>query len=202
VKKKKTGLLFGSFNPVHIGHLVLANYFLEFSDLDEVRFIVSPHNPLKEESSLLPETERLKMMLMAVEDVVDFSVSDVEFHLPKPSYTAETLKYLTQNEPNNQFVLIIGEDNLTIFDQWKDYNFILDNYKIYVYNRFGCVSTPFHYHPNVIFFQAPLLNISSSFIRQSIKDGKNIRFFLPEKVYYYIKEKQYYHFFQPKNDNN
>jgi nicotinate-nucleotide adenylyltransferase len=193
VKKKKTGLLFGSFNPVHIGHLALANYFLEFSDLDEVRFVVSPHNPLKEKSLLLPDNKRFKMMLMAVEGIDGFSVSDAEFHLPKPSYTVKTLEFFSQNESANEFVLIIGEDNLMVFDQWKDYSFILDNYQIYVYNRTECTITPFHHHPNVTFFRAPLLDISSSFIRKAIEDGKNIRFFLPEKVYKYVKEQNLCH---------
>jgi len=192
MKKKTTGLLFGSFNPVHIGHLALANYFLAFADIDEVRFVVSPHNPLKEEASLLPATERLKMMLIAVENVAGFSVSDTELHLTKPSYTVDTLKFFSEKYPEEEFILITGEDNLAIFDQWKDYRYILDHYKIYVYNRSGCSPSPFSQHPHVTFFQAPLLDVSSSFIRRAIGDGKNIRFFLPEKVYEYVEKNKCY----------
>jgi len=182
---KTIGLLFGSFNPVHIGHLALANYFLEFSNIDEVRFVVSPHNPLKEKDLLLPAAERLKMMQMAVENFPDFSVSDEEFYLPQPSYTVDTLKFFSEKYPDDEFILIIGEDNLAIFDQWKDYQYILDHYKIYVYNRLDASPSPFSQHPNVTFFQAPLLNVSSSFIRQSISEGKDVRCFLPEKIYKY-----------------
>jgi nicotinate-nucleotide adenylyltransferase len=186
MKKKTIGLLFGSFNPVHTGHLALANYFLEFSELDEVRFVVSPHNPLKDEELLLPASERLKMMQMAVEDVPGLSVSDEEFYLPKPSYTVDTLKFFSQKYPDDEFILIIGEDNLVVFDQWKDYQYILDHYKIYVYNRSGSTPSPFSQHPNVTFFQAPFLDISSSFIRQAIREGKDVRRFLPEKVYEHL----------------
>jgi len=192
MKKKMTGLLFGSFNPVHIGHLALANYFLAFSDIDEVRFVVSPHNPLKDEALLLPAAERLKMMLLAVENAAGFSVSDVEFHLPKPSYTVDTLRFFSEKYPDEEFILIIGEDNLAIFERWKDYRYILDHYKIYVYNRSGYAPSPFAQHPNVTFFQAPLLDVSSSFIRRAIGDGKNVRFFLPEKAYEYLETCQHY----------
>jgi len=188
MKGKRVGLLFGSFNPVHVGHLALAKYFLTFSELDEVRFVVSPHNPLKDAELLLPADERLKMMQLAVEDIPALSVSDEEFYLPKPSYTVDTLKFFSQKYPNNEFILIIGEDNLEIFDKWKDYQYILDHYKIYVYNRPNAAPSPFSQHPNVRFFQAPLLDISSTSIRQAMKDGKNVRFFLPEKVYEYIEK--------------
>jgi nicotinate-nucleotide adenylyltransferase len=184
---KTIGLLFGSFNPVHIGHLALANYFLEFSGVDEVRFVVSPHNPLKDEELLLSADERLKMMQMAVAHCSGFSVSDEEFYLPKPSYTVDTLKFFSQKYPEDEFILIIGEDNLEIFDRWKDYQYILDHYKIYVYNRSGSSSSSFSQHPNVTLFKAPLLDISSSFVRQSLREGKDLRFFLPDKVYQYIK---------------
>ena len=195
MKKKKIGLLFGSFNPVHIGHLALANYFLAFSDIEEVRFVVSPHNPLKDKDILLPAAERLKMMTIAVEGVSGFSVSDEEFYLPKPSYTVDTLKFFSQKYPEDEFILIIGADNLEIFDRWKAYQYILDHYKIYVYNRPGYSShTPIAQHVNVNFFNAPLLDISSSFIRQSLGEGKNMRFFLPEKIHQYIKENKLYRF--------
>jgi len=189
MKTKTIGLLFGSFNPIHIGHLTLANYFLEFANLDEVRFVVSPHNPLKDEPSLLPASERLKMTMLAVENMPRFSVSDAEFYLPKPSYTVDTLKFFSKKYPEDQFILIIGEDNLSIFDQWKDYQYIIDHYQIYVYNRSDCSPSLFSQHPNVTFFQAPLLDISSSFIRKTIYEGKNIQSILPEKVYRYIEDK-------------
>jgi len=190
MKKKTIGLLFGSFNPVHTGHIALANYFLAFSELDEVRFVVSPHNPLKAEELLLPADERLKMMRLAVEDIPALSVSDEEFYLPKPSYTVDTLKFFSQKYPDDEFILIIGEDNLEIFDKWKDYQYILDHYKIYVYNRPDAAPSPFSQHPNITLFHAPLLDISSSFIRQAIRADENVRFFLPEKVYKYIEEEK------------
>ena len=187
MKKKTIGLLFGSFNPVHVGHLALANYFLECTNLDEVRFVVSPHNPLKDKELLLPADERLKMMLMAVEDAPGLSVSDEEFYLPKPSYTVDTLKFFSQKYPEDEFILIMGEDNLKIFDQWKEYQYILDHYKIYVYNRSGFAApSVFSQHPNLTFFQAPLLDVSSSFIRRAMKEGEDVRIFLPEKVYRYL----------------
>jgi len=195
MKKKTTGLLFGSFNPIHKGHLMLANYFLDFAKLDEVCFVVSPHNPLKEEVLLLPAAERLKMTMLAVENMQGVSVSDVEFFLQKPSYTVDTLKFFSEKYPESKFILIIGEDNLTIFDQWKDYQYILDNYKIYVYNRSGyslSKLSPFSQHPNVSFFKAPLWNISSSSIRKLIYEGKNVQGVLPEKVYDCIKKNRHY----------
>jgi nicotinate-nucleotide adenylyltransferase len=192
VKKKTIGLLFGSFNPIHIGHLALANYFLGSSNIDEVRFVVSPHNPLKKNDLLLPADERLKMTLMAVENMPDFSVSDAEFYLPKPSYTVNTLEFFSQQQPKDDFILIIGEDNLQIFDQWKEYQYILDQYKIYVYNRSEGSPSPFSQHPNVTFFQAPLLPVSSSFIRRAIGEGKDARRFLSDRVYEYIEKKGHY----------
>ena len=187
MKKKTVGLLFGSFNPVHIGHLALANYFLECTNLEEVHFVVSPHNPLKDKELLLPADERLKMMLMAVEDAPGLSVSDEEFYLPKPSYTVDTLRFFFQKYPEDEFILIMGEDNLKIFDQWKEYQYILDHYKIYVYNRSGLAApSVFSQHPNLTFFQAPLLDVSSSFIRRAMKEGEDVRIFLPEKVYRYL----------------
>ena len=190
MKRKTIGLLFGSFNPVHTGHLALANYFLTLSQLDEVRFVVSPHNPLKDEELLISADERLKMMRLAVEDTPALSVSDEEFYLPKPSYTVDTLKFFSQKYPNNEFILIIGEDNLEIFDKWRDYQYILNHYKIYVYNRPESAPSPFSQHPNVTFFQAPLLDISSTVIRRAMREGKDVRPFLPEKVYKYMMQKQ------------
>lgn len=195
MKKKTIGLLFGSFNPIHIGHVSLSKYFLENSDIEEVCLVVSPQNPLKEETSLLPASERLKMTLIAVENMQGVSVSDIEFFLRKPSYTVDTLKFFSEKYPESEFILIIGEDNLTIFDQWKDYQYILDNYKIYVYNRSGyslSQLSPFSQHPNVFFFKAPLWDISSSSIRKLIYEGENVKGVLPEKVYDCIKEYRYY----------
>lgn len=190
--KSKVGLFFGSFNPIHIGHLALANYFYSFSPLEEVWFIVSPQNPLKQSGSLLSDTERLKMVRLATADFAGFRVSDVEFHLPKPSYTIDTLKHLRQEFPQHEFVLIIGEDNLHSFQRWKDYDKILNEYSIYVYNRPGTTTFSSIDSSHVTFYKAPLLDISSTFIRESLKAGKNVRFFLPEKVFHYIEERHLY----------
>jgi len=191
-KEKKTGLYFGSFNPIHIGHLAIANYMLEFTDLEEVWFVVSPLNPLKNKSTLLANHHRYAMVMRAVEDYYKFHVSNIEFSLPQPSYTINTLVALDDKYPEKQFVLIMGADNLDTFHKWKNYEAILQYYSLYVYPRPNHDGGKFKDHPAVTWVNAPLMEISSSFIRDAIKEKKDIRFFLPEKVYKYIDEMGFY----------
>lgn len=192
VLKNKTGLFFGSFNPIHQGHLMIANYMVEFTDISQVWFIVSPHNPLKEKTSLLADHHRLAMANIAVEDDPRFRASNIEFHLPQPSYTIDTLTYLAEKYPEKEFVLICGSDNLPSFSKWKNYEELLTRYHLYIYPRQKTEPSPFDGHPHVHFTQAPLIEVSSSFIRQSIKEGMNLRQFLPEKVWKYLTEMHFY----------
>ena len=191
-KPKKTGLYFGSFNPIHIGHLAIANYMLEFTDLDEVCFVVSPQNPLKSKNTLLPNHHRYAMVVRAVEDYYRFQVSNIEFSLPQPSYTINTLLALGEKYPEKEFVLILGSDNLDTFHKWKNYEVILQYYRLYVYPRPGHDGGKFRQHPSVHWVNAPLMEISSSFIRSAIQHKKDIRFFLPEKVFKYLDEMGFY----------
>ena len=190
---KKTGLFFGSFNPIHNGHLIIANYFREYTDLDELWFVVSPQNPLKPRSTLLADYHRLEMVRLAIEDVEPrYRASDIEFRMPKPSYTIDTLVYLSEKYPQRQFVLIMGGDNLVTFHKWKNYQRILDEYEIYVYPRPGYDLGKYSGHPKVKLWNAPLMEISSSFIRQAIKEGKDVRFYLHQKVYEYLDRMNFY----------
>jgi len=188
----KTGLLFGSFNPIHQGHLMIANYMVEFTDIGQVWFIISPHNPLKEKSSLLADHHRLAMANIAVENDQRFRASNIEFHLPQPSYTIDTLTYLSEKYPEKEFVLIAGRDNLPSFQKWKNYEELLNNYQFYIYPRKDAGVSLFDSHPHIHFTEAPMIEISSSFIREGIRDGKNMSQFLPEKVWEYIEEMHFY----------
>lgn len=188
----KTGLFFGSFNPIHVGHLVLANYMLAFADLKEVWFVVSPHNPLKEKASLLSQTHRLQMVRLAVEDHPKMKASNIEFKLPQPSYTINTLAHLKEKYPQKEFALILGMDNLQTFDKWKNYEQILKNHQLLVYPRQNSEGSKFKDHPQVTITQAPVIEISSSFIRAAIADKKNVDCFMPDKVAAYIKEMNFY----------
>jgi nicotinate-nucleotide adenylyltransferase len=190
--KKKIGLFFGSFNPIHIGHLIIANSMVENGGLDKVWFVVTPHNPLKSSKSLLHEFDRLDLVQAAIADNYKFEVSDIEFHLPKPSYTAYTLTHLTEKNPDKDFVLIIGEDNLGNFTKWKNYTQILENYQLYVYPRPQVTKSDLIRHPNVKMVESPLLDISATFIRKSIRDNKSIRYLVPEPVEQMIKSKGFY----------
>lgn len=189
---KKTGLLFGSFNPIHTGHLIIASYMIEFSDLEEVWFVVSPQNPLKDRSSLLAENHRLMMVNIAIEDDYRFRSSSIEFDLPRPSYTIHTLAYLQEKYPTREFVMITGTDIFPTFYKWKNWEQLLEFYKFYVYPRPGSQDHELTRHPSVFMFQAPLIEISASFIRQSIREKKNMLYYLPEKVYQYIQEMHFY----------
>lgn len=186
--KKLTGLFFGSFNPIHIGHLAIANYILEFTDMSELWMIVSPHNPLKNKKSLAPDYHRLEMVKTAIGDHTKMKASDIEFKLPKPSYTVDTLAYLTEKYPNKKFALIMGADNLQSFEKWKNYTEILKNYKIFVYPRPDINIKDLKFEGDIEITNAPLMEISSSFIRDAIKNGKDIRYYLHDKVFEYIGE--------------
>lgn len=188
----KTGLFFGSFNPVHIGHLIIAAYMREYSDLKDVWFVVSPENPLKDKKTLLPDHHRLMLVKTAIEDDPSFRVTDIEFKLPKPSYTIDTLIHLSEQYSERKFVIIAGSDIFQSFHKWKNYQVLLDDYQIYVYNRPGYHLAEYKNHPHIKIFNAPLMQISSSFIRNSIKERKDIRYMLPAKVWDYICEMHFY----------
>jgi len=189
---KKTGLFFGSFNPIHNGHLILANFMNEFTDLDEVWFVVSPHNPLKEQKSLLPDYHRLALVRIAIEDHAKLGVTDIEFKMPRPSYTIDTLTWLSEKYPDKQFVVICGTDVFRGFKKWKNYQEILNQYNLYVYPRPRFGLGEFENHPSIHIHKAPLMEISSSFIRAGIKKGKDMNFWMPENVYKYLTEMHFY----------
>ncbi len=189
---KKTGLLFGSFNPIHHGHLILANYMAEFTDLDEVWFVVSPQNPLKEKKSLLADYHRLALVRLAIEDHTKLKVTDIEFKMPKPSYTIDTITWLSEKYPTHIFSPICGTDIFTSFHKWKNYKTLLENYPFYVYPRPGSTLGKYDNHPNIHLFDAPQMEISSSFIRQALQKHKNMAFWMPENVYKYILEMHFY----------
>lgn len=177
---------------MHIGHMALANYMLSFTDLNQVWFVVSPQNPLKEKSTLLNQNQRLEMLELAINQHPKMRVSNIEFSLPIPSYTINTLAHLNEKYKTHDFSLIIGQDNLENFHKWKNYEEILNNYKLYVYPRQGYKSTKFESHKNVVITQAPVIDISSTFIRNAIKEKKDIRFFMPHKVWEYVDEMNFY----------
>ncbi|MFC3561830.1 nicotinate (nicotinamide) nucleotide adenylyltransferase [Pedobacter jamesrossensis] len=188
----KTGLFFGSYNPIHTGHLIIANYMANHTDLNEVWLIVSPHNPLKEKSGLGNMYDRLEMAKLATEQAENIRVSDIEFGLPQPSYTIDTLTYLHEKYPGKEFVLIMGADNLFSLKKWKNYEVLLKNYQIYVYPRPDADVKDWKNHPSITFTDTPLMEISSTFIRKAIKENKNVQFFLPDKVIDFIDGKGMY----------
>ncbi len=188
----KIGLFFGSFNPIHIGHLAIANYMVEFTDIDKLWFIISPHNPLKKKSSLLNDYHRLDLVYRAIEDDNRFFVSDIEFKMPQPSYTIDTIVRLKEKRPDDEFALIMGSDGLKTFNKWKNAEEIIKQCHRYVYPRPGTPEEEYKKHSNITVVNAPLMEMSSSFIRESIKEGKNTRFFVPDKVYEYMNEMNFY----------
>lgn len=190
----KIGLYFGSFNPIHIGHLVIANHMVEHSNLDRVWFVVTPHNPFKKKSSLLDNYQRLEMVYRATKDYDTLSPSDIEFNLPQPNYTINTLVHLEEKYPDYEFCLIMGEDNLKSFHKWKNYELILENHDIYVYPRLseGKIETQFDRHKKIHHVDAPIMELSSTFIRNDIKKGKNVKPMLPEHVWEYLDEMNFY----------
>ena len=186
------GLFFGSFNPIHIGHLIIANTMVELSDLDKVWFVVSPQNPFKPAKGLLHEFDRYDMVGAAIADNHKLEASDVEFRLPRPSYTIHTLRHLAEKFPDKKFSPIIGEDNLGDFNKWKEPEAILDQFGLYVYPRPNSTATALHNHPNVKIVKAPMMDISATFIRQCIRDRKSIRYMVPDAVEEIIQRKGFY----------
>ncbi len=190
----KIGLYFGSFNPIHIGHLVIANHLAEHSDLDQVWFVVTPHNPFKKKQSLLDNYQRLEMVYRATKDYTKLKPSDIEFSLPQPNYTINTLVYLQEKYPDYAFSLIMGEDNLKGFHKWKNYELILESHHIYVYPRISenKIETQFDGHKKIHHIDAPIMELSSTLIRNAIKAGKNVKPMLPEFVWEYLDEMNFY----------
>lgn len=191
---EKIGLFFGTFNPIHVGHLIIANHMAEFSDLDEIWLVVTPHNPLKKKKSLLENHHRYELVYKACEDYPKLKPSNIEFNLPQPNYTVKTLAHLQEKYPEKQFCLIMGEDNLNNLHKWKNYEVILENHEVYVYPRISSeeMEIQFKDHPKIHRVDAPIIEISATFIRKNIKKGKNIRPLLPEKVWNYLDLMNFY----------
>ena len=191
-KMKKVGVYSGSFNPVHVGHVALAEYLLAHTDLDEIWMVLSPQNPFKQNAELLSDELRYAMLQLALHDVQGVFPSDVELKMPKPSYTADTLRHLSGAYPDVEFSLIIGADNLEIFDRWRDYQYILDNYRLLVYPRRGCLADVKKYNGNIVLVDAPLFDVSSTMIRRCLKNGKGAERFLLPEVMAFINENKLY----------
>lgn len=191
---RNIGLYFGTFNPIHIGHLAIANYLIESSNLDELWLVVTPHNPHKKKKTLLDDYQRLHMVHLAVDEYPKIKASNIEFHLPQPNYTINTLAHLSEKYPEATFSLIMGEDNLKSLHKWKNYQAILDDYNIMVYPRIaaGEIPTAFVNHPKINRIQAPIIEISSTMIRNAISQGKDFRYFMHHKVHQYIDEMNFY----------
>lgn len=190
----KIGLYFGTFNPIHVGHLIIANHMVEHSDLDEIWMVVTPHNPFKKKSSLLENHHRFELVYRATENYQKIKPSNIEFKLPQPNYTVHTLAHITDIHPNKEFCLIMGQDNLKSLHKWKNYETILEHHHIYVYPRIadGIVSHQFKNHPKIHKVDAPIIQISSTMIRNGIKSGKNIMPLLTNEVWKYIDEMNFY----------
>lgn len=187
----KIGLYFGSFNPVHIGHMAIANYLVEYGGIDQLWFVVSPQNPHKKKENLLNDYDRLEMMHLAVGDDPRFRVSDIEYRLPKPSYTIDTLTHLSEKYPTHQFFIIMGSDNLASFHKWKNSESIQQNYNILVYPRPGFDRSSVT-QKNIRIVEAPLMEISSTMIRNALRERHDMRHFMPPRVWEYIDKMGFY----------
>lgn len=199
--KKRIGLYFGTFNPIHVGHLIIANHMVQYAGLAELWFVVSPQNPLKPKASLLADYHRLALVRIAVEDNYQLKASNVEFDLPQPSYTIHTLVALSEKHPDYDFTIIMGEDNLNTLPKWKNYDQILENYSILVYPRVESDEnlsvrkegrSELIEHPKVTMIDAPLMKISASFIRKAVNEGRDVRYLLTEPVMRYVDEMNFY----------
>lgn len=198
----KIGLYFGTFNPIHVGHLVIANHMAQYANLDQVWLVVSPRNPLKLKDSLLADYHRLELVNRAIVDNAKLKASNIEFKLEKPSYTTHTLAYLKEEYPQHDFALIMGEDNLRTFHKWKNHETIIENHRLIVYPRVLTEQeeaqvvqhqgNKYHNHPHVEMVEAPVMKISASFIRNAIKEGKDVRYLLTEPVWEYVDEMNFY----------
>ena len=188
----KTGLFFGSFNPIHVGHLIIASYMANFTDLNEIWLVVSPQNPLKNKKGLGNMYDRLEMARLATENAEHIKVSDIEFSMPQPSYTIDTLVYLHEKYPAKEFVLIMGADNLVSFKKWKNFEILLRDYHIYVYPRPGADVSEWENHPSITFTDTPQMEMSSTFIRKALKENKNIQFLVPDNVIAFMDSKNMY----------
>ena len=188
----KTGLYFGSFNPIHVGHMAIANFMVEYTEIDQLWFVVSPHNPLKKKKTLLDDYQRLELVNRSIGDDLRFRASKVEFNLPKPSYTIDTLAYLSEKYPTHQFFILMGTDNLENIHKWKNADVLLENYDIIVYPRHGFNPESAKKYPRVQVANAPLMEISSTFIRNAIKEGKDVRHFIPYRTWDYMQQMNFY----------
>jgi len=190
----KIGLFFGTFNPIHVGHLTIANHLAEHSNLDQVWLVVTPQSPFKKKKSLLDNYQRYEMVYLATKDYNKLKPSNIEFDLPQPNYTTNTLAHLYEKYPEKDFVLIMGEDNLKSFHKWKNYKHILEFHHIYVYPRISehQVNHQFENHPKIHHISAPIMEISSTFIRNEIKNGRIVKPMLPDEVWDYIDEMNFY----------
>ena len=190
----KIGLYFGTFNPIHVGHLIIANHMVENSDLDEIWMVVTPQNPFKKKSSLLDNYHRLQLVDLAIENYPKIKSSKIEFDLPQPNYTVHTLAHISDKFPEHNFSLIMGEDNLKSFHKWKNYEIILEHHHLYVYPRIseGKTETQFDNHPKIHKIDSPIIQISSTQIRKGIQEEKNIRPMLSNSVWKYIDEMNFY----------
>ncbi len=188
----KIGLFFGSFNPIHVGHLIIANFMATQTDLAQVWLVVSPQNPLKPKSSLARDYDRLHMVTLGIGDNPHLRATDIEFKLPKPSYTIDTLTYLKEKYPQHEFVLIMGGDNLATLSKWKNYEQILRGYPIYVYSRPKYDLGEFATHPSISLFDAPMMDISATYIRKCLVEDKSVRYLVPEAVAQYLESVKLY----------
>lgn len=192
LQENTTVLYFGTFNPIHVGHTIIGQYIFENSNAKELWYVVSPQNPFKKNQTILADRQRLHMVNLAIKDPYHIKSSDIEFSLSKPSYTAVTLAHLSEKYPEKKFAIVIGSDNLVHFHKWKNYEVILEHYQVVVYPRKGKQTDAYDDHPNVHKIQAPEIELSSTLIRRSIKEGKNISQMLPEGVWEYIDKNGFY----------